>query len=203
MRDKSDDRLMALIGMMGSATSAGDHEAVSAFRMASKLMRRRGITWNDVAERAFRAQPRGAATGRQPDPHAARQAQRDEERRREAREEADRAARAEARERERERNARDASDAAAARPRRRMQGFDVPPVVQGVVRLIDQGQLAMLIFEVEDEAAGVTYGPIQASDDGLRNGLLACLGRCAAITVRAPRTAGAMPACMGWKPIWN
>lgn len=50
-----DKRLIAAIGMMGVTSTAGDHEAIAAFRAASAILRTRKLTWNDVATRAFGA----------------------------------------------------------------------------------------------------------------------------------------------------
>lgn len=47
------DRLITAIGMMGSTSSAGDGEAVNAFRAASAMLARRGLRWSDVADLAF------------------------------------------------------------------------------------------------------------------------------------------------------
>lgn len=47
------DRLITAIGMMGSTSSAGDGEAVNAFRAASAMLAKRGLRWSDVADLAF------------------------------------------------------------------------------------------------------------------------------------------------------
>jgi len=51
------DRIIAIIGMMGASMSDEDGTGVNAYRQATRLLKEQGLTWRDVAQRAFTNAP--------------------------------------------------------------------------------------------------------------------------------------------------
>lgn len=169
---------MMLIGMMGSTSSAGDGEGVNAYRLATRELARQGLTWRDVAERAFlhKHQPtRGI--WQEPEPRR--------EPRREPRNEY-------------------ASKPPPPPPpppepppvRTRLTGFDVPAAIMGIVRILDDDRRSKILI-VEVEGRDSIYGPLLAYAGTVRDSLLAANNRQGTLRIRPPRHETSMPQIVG------
>ena len=173
MAGSTHDRLVAVIGKMGSNSNAGDGEAVNAFRQASKMLERQGLTWHDVAQSAFRgmtatARPKPEPAPRpappppptQPPPRARRH---------------------------------------KATGKRHMGGNEVPVTITGTIRLLDEARLirrgATMVFEIE--TADTIYGPLTAQRGPLVDNILSCDGRRALMRIRPPGNGMGMAQAVG------
>ena len=172
MSRDGDDHLISLIGMMGSSTAAGDGEAINAFRVATRALAKRGLTWRELAERGLGApapKPIWQGPTPTPSPDAPRYA--------------------------------DRTSAPPPPPppppppdpeKPRKRGFDVPPAISGIVRIIDDDRKAKLLI-VEVEGRDARYGPLLAYAGTVRDTLLAANNRYGTLRVRPPRHETSMP----------
>lgn len=149
MADNSNDRLIQTIGMMGAEPARdGDTTAITAFHAATRMLKSRGMTWRDLAERAV-----GAGLAAQPldNPGVAR-AQGfsdifDEMFAGFSRPGGFGSAQPKAR---------------APKPPSRLHGVDVPQSIRGIVRMLDADRKArtgpMLVLEIV--GSETIYGPL-------------------------------------------
>lgn len=158
MADRT-DHLIMLMGMMGATSSAGDGEGVNAFRLATKELERQGLSWRDVAEKAFRSKPsdiwqgtppRRESTRREPPPPPPPPQPKPEP------------------------------------VKIRRTGFDIHAAISGVVRVLDDDIKARLLI-VEVESADCIYGPMIAYAGTVRDNILAANRHPATLRVRPPR----------------
>jgi hypothetical protein len=180
MARDGDDHLIALIGMMGSSTGAGDGEGVNAYRVASRALAKRGITWRDLAERALRTPPTPPRGIWQGDPSSRQQQQRREERRDE-------------RARERAYSPPPPPPPPQQpKPKPRRSSHGVPAAIGGVISVIDDDRRSgIVVFEIDGKEA--VFGPILAHRGAVRDNIVAGNGRYATMRIRPPRQEGSMP----------
>lgn len=217
MPEDPDERLLALISMMNASTAAGDGEAVNAFRMATRALQQRGLSWREFALLALSAQkfgPTRTTTPTRPPRSAAAAARQayEAELRREAEEAERETARARRRERERReddlrraeelRRAETARQAEAARRmhtrRERRQGMAVPTLLEGRIVVLDDNKgLHMVTIDVEDVDGATIHGPILAEGNDQRLRILDSDGKIAALRIRPPHSARFMPRVVG------
>ena len=203
MAGETDEQLIALIGMMGAESSAGDGEAVNAFRAASRALARRGISWRDFAIRAL-ARPAPApapapAAPPRPAPTPAPAWDADVPWSRgpsggtDPREDL-RARRTQANEDLWARRGRTPPPAPPQKPRR--SGSDVPAALAGTIRIIDDDRRSrILVIEVDGKDA--VFGPMLAYAGAARDNLIAATGRHATLRIRPARAEGYMPQVVG------
>lgn len=177
MSNKLNERLRAAIGMMGVESTAGDSEAVNAFRAASRMLKAAGLTWRDVAERSFGqasdgwspVSPWSAQTPAPPPPPPPSPA----------------------------------PHPASAREKERLSGKDVPVTVIGTIRTLDGESQArksqMLVLEVETDTA--IYGPLMAYAGTLMDNLFKAKGKRAMLRVRPVRDERQIPQVVGCSPM--
>ena len=185
MPSDNKDRLIAAIGMMGADSAGGDGEAVNAFRQATRMLKARGLTWADVATRAFPAETGRASSDPRPSPAPAPQGFADifdgmfSDFARGF-----------------QRNARPTGP---TRPRhkRRITGADVPAEVVGKVSIVDADRAwregPMLVLDIEGDDA--VHGPLICFAASVQADLRAAheVGRRVMVRVRPPRSEGHMP----------
>lgn len=181
-----------LIGMMGAGTAGADGEAINAFRLATRALKENGLSWREIAERAFA-------------PDAVQkvnlQAVYEQKRKQEEQEKAERAAAEKSR---REKNpgedtqgkyghdkARNFYERTNKSGLNRVGGYDIPTTVRGVLQVVDDDRgMGMVIVDVICE--DVVYGPISAYGD-VREKIKTANRKSVVLRVRLPRGQNYMP----------
>lgn len=175
MAKDPNERLMQTIGMMGVESSAGDGEAVNAFRAATRMLKDAGLTWRDVAQRSFGTTSSYWKSAPAPTPQPAPTA------------------------------APDAGPAPKPETREKMRisGRDIPVTVMGIIRALDSESKArkseVLIFEVETET--VIYGPMAAYAGTLMDNVFKARGKRAMLRIRPARDGRLTPQVVGCSPM--
>jgi hypothetical protein len=163
MTDRS-EHLKMLMSMMDSMTSAGDGEAVNAFRIATKELERQGLKWRDIGERAF---PKGIYQGSWGQSNTHRQ-----ENRQESVKPKEPFVAPKEKEKEREKE--------------RLTGFEIPPAISGVINIMDDDvKSGVIIIEVEGQ--NNIYGPMIAYAGQVRDNLIKGNRHHGTLRVRPPR----------------
>lgn len=181
-----------LIGMMGAGTAGADGEAVNAFRLATRALNENGLSWREIAERAFA-------------PDAVQRVNLQEvyeqKRKQEEQEKAEREAAEKSR---REKNpsedtqgkyghdrARNFYERTSKSGLNRIGGYDIPTTVRGVLQVVDDDRgMGMVIVDVICE--DVIYGPISAYGD-VREKIKTANRKSVVLRVRLPRQRNYMP----------
>lgn len=173
MSREGDDHLISLIGMMGSSSTAGDGEAINAFRVATRALERRGLSWRELAVMALRPPVAARPIWQGPAPSAT------------------------PRPEPKPNPAPPPRPAPPPEPDRiRKRGFQVPPAISGTVRILDDDRKGrILIIEVEGRVQGqdVVYGPLLAYAGTVRDTLLASNNHYGTLRVRPPLHESSMP----------
>ena len=185
-------RIIMLIGMMGAGIEGAEGEAINAFRLASRALKENGLSWREIAEKAFA-------------PEAVQKISLQEfyeqKRKQEERERSERRASENQR---KEKNpgedkqgkygherARNFYERTGKTGLNRVGGYDIPTTIRGVLKVVDDDRgMDMVVVDVICE--DVIYGPISAYGD-VREKIKAANRKSVVLRVRLPRQRNYMP----------
>jgi hypothetical protein len=159
MTDRS-EHLKMLISMMDSITSAGDGEAINAFRMATRELERQGLKWRDIGERAF---PKGIYQGSWGQSNTHKQQSPQESAK-----------------------PKEPPVAPKEKAKERLTGFEIPPAISGVINIMDDDVKSGIII-IEVEGQNNIYGPMIAYAGQVRDNLIKGNRHHGTLRVRPPR----------------
>lgn len=171
MSREGNEHLVRLISMMGAKSEAGDGEAVNAFRLASRALDNRGISWRDVALLAFSGEQKPKAIWQGEPVHAQHQEPVSPP---------------------------PTSPPPASQELRkdRKSSFSIPAAIGGIVTIIENDRKAGIVI-LDVEGKDIIFGPIIAYRGATRDKILEAEGKYASLRIRPPLKEGHAPQVVG------
>jgi type II secretory pathway pseudopilin PulG len=172
MSREGNDHLIRLISMMGAKSEAGDGEAMNAFRLASRALESRGVTWRDVALLAFAGEQKHKKIWQ------------------------DEPSRPKPREPEPTPAPSPSSPPPQETRKARKSSFSIPAAIGGIITIIENDRKAGIVI-LDVEGKDVVFGPIIAFRGATRDKILEADGKYASLRIRPPLKEGHAPQVVG------